>query len=63
MNEWTGRAFHIRRRLTPGEQRRVGPGVVDVRRTPEALSRAARLGTLLRYVPAEVITDELGSRP
>jgi hypothetical protein len=59
--EWTGRAFHLRRRLSGREQRQVGP-VVDVRRTPEAQRRAARLGTLLAYAPAEVIADEIGLR-
>lgn len=58
--EWTGRAFHLRRRLSAREQRHVGP-VVDVRRTPEALKRAQRLGTMLRFAPAEVLRDELGS--
>ena len=57
--EWTGYAFHIRRRLTWREQRRVGP-VVDVRRTPEAAARAARLGELLRIVPPEILAEELG---
>jgi hypothetical protein len=57
--EWTGRAFHLRRRLGAREMPRVGP-VVDVRGTPEARRRAARLGDLLRYVPAEVLNDELG---
>ena len=58
--EWTGRAFHLRRRLSAREMPRVGP-VVDVRRTPEAYRRAQRLGALLRYVPAEVLDDEIGT--
>lgn len=58
--EWTGRAFHLRRRLSEREQRFVGP-VVDVRRTPDALRRAERLGTMLRFAPAEVLRDELGA--
>lgn len=57
--EWTGRAFHLRRRLTRSEQREVGP-VVDIRRTPEAHRRAERLGRLLAYAPPEVLLDELG---
>lgn len=57
--EWTGRAFHLRRRLTDREAVRVGP-VVDVRRTPEAVRRAQRLGDLLRFVPAEVLDEEIG---
>lgn len=57
--EWTGRAFHIRRRLTPAEQAHVGP-VVDIRRTPEARERARTLGRLLDLVPTEVLADEIG---
>ena len=60
--EWTGRAFHIRRRLTEAEQRTVGP-VMDIRSTPEALRRASTLGSLLRLAPPEVLDEELGSAP
>lgn len=55
--EWTGRAFHIRRRLTAREQNEVGP-VVDIRRTAEAVRRGAALGDLLRYVSPQVLADE-----
>jgi hypothetical protein len=58
--EWTGRAFHLRRRLSVREQRDVGP-VVDVRGSEEARRRAERLGPMLSYVPAEVLADELGA--
>lgn len=57
--EWTGRAFHLRRRLAAREQRDVGP-VVDIRGSEEARRRAERLGPMLAYVPAEVLADELG---
>lgn len=57
--EWTGRAFHMRRRLTAREALAVGP-VVDVRGTTEARHRASRLGDLLRFAPAEVLAEELG---
>jgi hypothetical protein len=57
--EWTGRAFHIRRRLTQAEQRRTGP-VLDIRGTPEARERATLLGAMLLYAPAEVLAEELG---
>jgi hypothetical protein len=40
--EWTGKAYHIRRRLTDAEAALVGP-VVDVRGTPEAERRLARV--------------------
>jgi hypothetical protein len=45
--EWTGYSFHLRRRLTPTEDRIVGP-VVDVRGTPDGRRRCARME---RYVP------------
>jgi hypothetical protein len=57
--EWTGRAFHIRRRLSFAEQARVGP-VRDIRRSPEAKQRAAALGKRLLLVPADVLADEIG---
>lgn len=38
--EYTGKAFHLRRRLSAGEQRHVGE-VVDVRGTPEGERRLA----------------------
>lgn len=41
--EWTGRALHIRRRLSDREAVRAGP-VLDIRHTEEARRRAARLG-------------------
>lgn len=37
-SEWTGVAFHLRRRLTPDEQARVGDAV-DLRGTAEARRR------------------------
>lgn len=36
--EWTGYAFHIRRRLTPEEQTAVGEAI-DIRGTEEAIGR------------------------
>jgi hypothetical protein len=45
--EWTGRAYHLRRRLTADEAALVGP-VVDVRGTPEG---DRRLGLIAPYVP------------
>lgn len=59
--EWTGRAFHLRRRLSVREQADVGP-VVDIRCSVEARHRADALGALLIYAPAEVLADELGAR-
>jgi hypothetical protein len=58
--EWTGFAFHLRRRLNTAEAARVGP-VRDIRGTTEARTRAAALGKLLRMAPPEVLADELGA--
>jgi hypothetical protein len=57
--EWTG-VYHLRRRLTPGEQTHVGDPV-DVRGTPEARTRVGALpARVRRLLPAEVIRDEVG---
>lgn len=40
--EWTGYAYHLRRRLSLAEQQQVGVAV-DVRGTPEAEARVVRL--------------------
>ena len=44
--QWTGRAFHLRRRLSAQEAELVGP-VIDVRGTPEAARRMAAIDHLL----------------
>ncbi len=41
--EWTGRAYHLRRRLSHQEAKLVGP-VIDVRGTWEARKRLDRVG-------------------
>jgi hypothetical protein len=60
--EWTGRTFHIRRRLTPAEAEPVGP-VRDIRRTPEAAARAAQVGPMLRHAPPHILLEEIGEQP
>ncbi len=57
--EWTGRAFHIRRRLSDREQQRTGP-VADIRQTEEARTRALSVASLLQLAPPEVLIEELG---
>ncbi len=47
-DEWTGKAYHIRRRLAPWEERRVGE-VKDIRGTPEAALRLAPVADRLPY--------------
>lgn len=62
LGEWrdrTGRAFHIRRRLTVAEALRTGP-VEDIRGTPDARERAQAVAGMLRYAPPEVLIEELG---
>lgn len=46
LGEWTGRAFHLRRRLTPEEQSTVGD-VLDIRGTEEAERRLRPVRHLL----------------
>lgn len=57
--EWTGKAFHIRRRLTGAEWAHVGPAL-DIRRTPEARQRVLAVGKYLIFAPSEVLADEAG---
>ncbi len=45
--EWSGKAYHLRRRLSRKEQSLVG-NVVDVRGTAEGKRRYT---TVLRYIP------------
>jgi hypothetical protein len=59
--EWTGKAFHIRRRLAGREQKLVGD-VMDIRGSDEARMRGGRVGHLLRLAPPEVLADELEPR-
>lgn len=47
--EWSGRAYHIRRRLSREEQKSVGDPL-DIRNTPEALKRCAQVQ---QYLPLE----------
>jgi hypothetical protein len=54
-HEWTGRAYHIRRRLSSIEELRVGPAV-DVRGTPEARWRLARVAP---YAPPGLVQEEV----
>jgi len=59
-HEWSGAAYHIRRRLTPAEQAHVGPAV-DIRHTPEARRRAGALPARLRaLLPPHILAEEIG---
>jgi hypothetical protein len=57
--DFTGVAFHLRRRLTEAEAAKVGP-VLDIRHTPEARRRLLALGSRSVLVPSEVIAREVG---
>ena len=60
--EWSGYAYHLRRRLTAAEQAPIGPPV-DIRGTPEALRRIEAIPKHLRtYIPADVLAEEIGER-
>jgi hypothetical protein len=60
-DEWTGRAFHLRRRLSVIEQAAVGPAI-DIRGTPEAIRRLLRVQRYVRMVPngSGLFTSEMG---
>lgn len=57
--EWTGRAFHLRRRLTVYEQEAVG-AIVDIRGTPEALQRFENVKGELPPKALAFALEELG---
>lgn len=44
-SEWTGKAFHLRRRLTSNEEKMTGP-VIDIRGTTEAMERVRNLSPM-----------------
>jgi hypothetical protein len=56
--EWTGRAFHLRRRLTAEEENITGP-VLDVRGTEEGRRRADRMRRILPSPLWSQLDDEL----
>lgn len=60
--EWTGRAYHIRRRLTPEEQSVTGP-VLDIRGTPEAQHRFDAVARELPAPARRLAAVELAESP
>lgn len=58
-HEWSGVAYHVRRRLSPAEQVLVGE-VADIRGTREAVRRAEALGARLAYAAPAIVAHELG---
>ena len=59
--EFTGYAFHVRRRLSKAEEGLVGD-VVDVRDTPEAVHRFEAMRPVLSGVLLELAAEELASK-
>lgn len=59
--EFTGYAFHLRRRLSKAEEGLVGV-VVDVRGTPEAVRRFEAMRPVLSGVLIELAAEELASK-
>lgn len=56
-HQWTGKAYHIRRRLTLEEMNVTGP-IMDIRGTPEAV---LRLAPVRHIVPPEIYDEETRS--
>jgi hypothetical protein len=54
-------AFHLRRRLTPEEEKRVGPAV-DLRGTPEAFARFESIEYILPPPARRMAQEELIER-
>ena len=56
--EWTGVAYHIRRRLTEAEEATTGPAK-DIRGTMEAFNRANAAMINNPKIPIDLVADEL----
>lgn len=56
--EYTGKAFHVRRRLTIEEQKPIVPAV-DIRGTTEARNRINVIMIVQPYLPKELLIAEL----
>ena len=57
-HEWTGKAYHLRRRLSDDEDKSVGPAI-DVRGTPEGCGRARAI-LVSRPSLRPLVQEELG---
>lgn len=57
--EWTGKAYHVRRRLSPEEEAVIGPAI-DVRGTREALERVEALLAKSPFLNRQAVFDEAG---
>lgn len=62
-HEWSGSAYHLRRRLSAAEQASVGP-VRDIRGTADAVARyQAMPERYRRHMPAQIVAAETGGQP
>jgi hypothetical protein len=57
--EWTGRAFHVRRRLSAEEEKITGP-IKDIRGTKEALERVERVLAAAPFLKRDAVFEEAG---
>jgi hypothetical protein len=57
--EWTGKAYHIRRRMAVHEAQHIGCAT-DMRRTAEARKRAMEMGPHLARIPRDMLSEEVG---
>lgn len=56
--EYTGKAFHIRRRLTVEEQASIGEAI-DIRGTKEAMNRINAVRIVVPFLPEEMVMAEM----
>lgn len=56
--EFSGYAYHLRRRLTESEAANIGEAV-DIRGTPEAMERFARISDVLPEQGVQMAVEEL----
>lgn len=56
--EYTGKAFHIRRRLTLEEQSSIGEAI-DIRGTREAMNRINAVRIVVPFLPEEMVMAEM----
>jgi hypothetical protein len=57
--EWTGKAYHVRRRLSAKEESITGP-MLDIRGTKEALERVEQLLRKSPFLSYERVFEEAG---
>ena len=61
-HDWTGKAYHVRRRLRPDEEVTIGCAI-DLRRTEEAAQRFLSIRHLLPVEAVELAIEEMELTP